>query len=181
MMAPDSPGAPVLGDSAVNPARIEAMVHGLCPLYEHIGLRVDRVDTVIACTVPLNEANSNHLGGVHAAVQWAVAEAIGGIAYFARPELGPCWIAVRDVTIVFTKVARTDLTAEATFGARQVAAIAEQLDRKGTADYEVDISLRDSAGDVVTSAVGHYYLRRITRPHEPRGLGVNTKRAANDG
>jgi acyl-coenzyme A thioesterase PaaI-like protein len=142
------------------PAGIEATVRKMCPLYTHIGLRVETLGDTIAATVPLTPANTNHLGGVHAAVQWALAEAVGGIAYFAHPELGPCWIAVRDVTIAFASVARTALRAEASFGAAQVDSILRQLDEHGTADYAVDINVRDTAGRVVTTATGHYYLRR---------------------
>lgn len=149
------------------PATLEARVREMCPLYEHIGLCIERLDDVIACSVPLSASNVNHLGGMHAAVQWAVAEAIGGIAYFAHPELGDCWIAVRDVTITFHRVARTDLRAEARFDADHRSAIVEQLDAEGTADYQVEIVLIDTDGTAVTTAVGHYYLRRRTT--EPDG------------
>ncbi|MBW3664333.1 MAG: DUF4442 domain-containing protein [Actinobacteria bacterium] len=163
----------------LTPAGIEAELRRLFPLYEHIGLRVESLGDTIVCAVPLTEANSNHLGGVHAAVQWAVAEATGGVVYFAHPEFGPCWIAVRNVTIEFLKVARTDLRAEATCGAAAVASIAEQLDGRGIAEYAIDISLRDTADQVVTTAVGHYYLRRTTGDRETvsRPARPSTRRA----
>lgn len=147
-------------DHSITPAGVEAMIRRMCPLYEHIGLRVESVGDTIACTVPLTVANGNHLGGMHAAVQWALAEAVGGVAYFAHPELGSCWIAVRDVRIEFAAVARTDLRAEATFTAADVAAITAQLDSHDTADYHVTITLRGADGQSVTTATGHYYLRR---------------------
>lgn len=142
------------------PAAIEARLRRLCPLYEHIGMRVESVGDVVAVTVPLIDANVNHLGGMHAAVQWAVAEALGGIGFLVHPELGDCWIVVRDVTIAFERVARTGLRAEAAFDAALVAGIASQLDATGRADYEVAITLRDTTGEVVTTATARYHLRR---------------------
>ncbi len=159
----------------ITPAGIEAMVRRMCPLYEHIGLRVESLNDTIACTVPLTEANGNHLSGMHAAVQWALAEAVGGIAYLAHPELGPCWIAVRDVRIEFAAVARTDLRAEATFGAAQIASIKGQLDAHGTADYTVAIALSDADEQIVTTATGHYYLRR-TVTQTPASIAGHQRR-----
>jgi acyl-coenzyme A thioesterase PaaI-like protein len=153
----------------LTPAGIEAKIRRMCPLYEHIGLRVESVSGTVACSVPLTPANANHLGGMHAAVQWALAEAVGGVAYFAHPELGPCWIAVRDVSIQFAAVARTDLRAQARFGRADIDAIAAQLDANGTADYTLDIPVNDAAGRVVTTATGHYYLRRTANNQQPKG------------
>lgn len=165
------------GDDLATPAEIQAMIRRLCPLYQHIDLRVETVSDPVACTVPLTAANANHLGGMHAAVQWALAEAVGGVAYFAHPELGPCWIAVRDVSIEFNAVARTDLRAEARFGAADVAAIARQLDAHGTAEYTVDLAVRDTAQRIVTTATGHYYLRRrtATRMAHSSDFGVDAR------
>ncbi len=144
----------------VSASAIEAKIWRMCPLYEHIDLRVESIGDTVACTVPLTVANTNHLGGMHAAVQWAVAEAVGGVGFFAHPELGECWLAVRDVTISFVTVATTALRAEARFDAAQVASIAAQLTDRQRANYEVECVLRDTSGQVVTTATGHYHLRR---------------------
>jgi acyl-coenzyme A thioesterase PaaI-like protein len=158
---------------AVEAPGVEAWLRDLIPLYQHIGLRIERLDDVLACTVPLTEANANHLGGVHAAVQWAAAEVLGGLAYFAHPELGDCWIVVRDLTISFKQVARSALRAEATFDAAMVDDVAAQLAATGRADYEIAMSLHNTAGEVVTTAVGHYHLRRVeSLPAEADGLGA---------
>ncbi len=148
--------------AAVTPAGLEELVRDFCPLYVYIGLGIESIEETLVCSIPLNHANSNHLGGVHAAVQWALAEAVGGLAYFAHPELGPCWIVVRDLQINFHKVARTGLRAEGVFDAAAVAATAAQLAATGRADYEVEITLRDTGGEVVTTGVGRYRLHRET-------------------
>jgi acyl-coenzyme A thioesterase PaaI-like protein len=161
MTKPESHRVPSIGaPGAVDIPELEARLHGLLPLYGHIGLRIVSLGDVLACTVPFTEANANHLGAVHAAVQWAAAEALGGLAYFAHPEFGECWIAVRDVSIDFKRVARTALRAEAVFDAPMVRDVAAQLAAHGRADYEIHMMLRDTSGGVVTTAVGHYVLRK---------------------
>lgn len=149
----DAPGG-------VDISALEDHLHRLLPLYGHIGLRIESLGDVLACTVPLTEANSNHLGAIHAAVQWAAAEALGGMAYFAHPEFGECWIAVREVNITFKRVARTPLRAEAVFDTTMAGDVAAQLSADGRADYELNMMLCDTGGDVVTTAVGHYVLRQ---------------------
>ncbi|HZQ79893.1 MAG TPA: DUF4442 domain-containing protein [Acidimicrobiia bacterium] len=145
---------------SVDIPELEARLHQLLPVYEYIGLRIESLGEVLACTVPLTEANANHLGAIHAAVQFAAAEALGGIAYFAHPEWGECWIAVRDVSIAFKRVARTSLRAEAVFDTAMATDVAAKLAAHGRADYELDMMLRNTGGEVVTTAVGHYVLRR---------------------
>lgn len=145
----------------VSAEKVEALLRRLCPIYEHIGLQVASVGDELSCTVPLIEANGNHLGGMHAAIQWAAAECLGGVAYTAHPELGRCWVAVRQVTIDFVAEARTDIRAVARFGPTDVAQVAEQLDMHGKAEYALDITICDLAGDKVATATGRYYLRRL--------------------
>ncbi|MEW6472010.1 MAG: PaaI family thioesterase [Actinomycetota bacterium] len=165
-----SDAALLAGTGAADAAALEARLRLLIPLYEHIGIRIESVGEVLACTVPLTEANANHLGGVHAAVQWAAAEVLGGIAFLAHPELGDCWIVVPDLNITFKRVARTALRAEAVFDAVRVDDVAAQLAATGRADYEVAMTLRDTTGDVVATAVGHYHLRRDGGDGEPPPL-----------
>ena len=150
-----------------DPGEIQALLWRLLPLYEDIGLKVESLGDVLALSVPVSDANSNHLGGVHAAVQWASAEALGGLAYFAHPEFGDCWIAVRDVSITFKRVARTALRSEAVFDAAMVDDVSAQLASSGRADFELQMKILDTAGEVVTTAVGHYHFRRI----EDEGAG----------
>src|SRR5947209_3081399 len=124
----------------LTPRQIDAILRGL-PLYEHIGLTVEKAGDVLECKAPITKSNSNHLGGMHAAVMWAAAEALGGIAYTAHPEFGACWFVVREVSISFKRVARTDIRARALFDSGSVAAITKQLVERGKAEYLLDVEL----------------------------------------
>lgn len=146
---------------ATSEADLQAWLHKTLPLYAYVGLSVDSWGDVLQCSVRLTENNRNHLGAVHAAVVWAVAETLGGIAYFAHvDELGKCFIAVREVTINFQKPARSDIRAKARFGAKELAQVQAQLDEAGKSEYDVDITVLDADDATVATARGRYYLRR---------------------
>lgn len=141
--------------------RIETLLRRLCPMYEQIGLSVERAGDEIVTVVPLTAFNANHLGGMHAAVQWAAAEAVGGIAYAAHPELGRCWVAVRSFAIDFRAVARTDVRAIASFGPQEVDRVQTQLWADAKADYSLRVRLVDTSGTLVAEGAGAYHLKLL--------------------
>jgi acyl-coenzyme A thioesterase PaaI-like protein len=141
--------------------RIETLLRRLCPMYEQIGLTVERAGDEIVTCVPLTPFNTNHLGGMHAAVQWAAAEAIGGIAFAAHPELGRCWVAVRSFAIDFRAVARTDVRAIASFGPEDVDRVRAQLRARAKADYSLRVRLVDTSGTLVAEGAGAYHLKLL--------------------
>jgi acyl-coenzyme A thioesterase PaaI-like protein len=165
----------------VNAQRIEALLRRLCPMYEQIGLRVERAGDEIVTSVPLTPFNANHLGGMHAAVQWAAAEATGGIAYSAHPEFGRCWVAVRSFAVDFRAVARTAVRATAAFGPEEVDRVQAQLRSRATADYSLSVAVHDTAGRLVAEGAGAYHLklldgRRAPGPRAaPRGAALGER------
>ena len=148
-------------DASTMEAELQAYLWKILPIYAYIGLIVESCGSVVQCSVPMIDPNRNHLGGMHAAVQWAVAEMLGGVAYYAhKAELGECWAVVRDVSISFLKPAMTDIRARASFGEAEVAQIKAQLDAAGKAEFVLDIELLDATNTLVTTGRGKYYLRR---------------------
>lgn len=142
------------------------------PLYAYIGLSVDNCGPDMQCSVPLAVQNRNHFGGMHAAVLWAVAEVLGGVAYFAhKAELGECWGAVREVSISFLKPALTDVRARASLDPGQAAQLKAQMDARGKIEFVLDIELLDAGNTVVAKARGKYYFRRTGS--SPPGFGAS--------
>ena len=61
-------------------ARIEARLKRNFPIYDYVGLEIESAsDGIYRCVVPLRESNVNHIATVHAAIQWAAAEVLGGM------------------------------------------------------------------------------------------------------
>ena len=69
--------------------KIQSFLWKLIPFYEHVELSIESArDGVYRCRLPLNDRTKNHLGTVHAAIQWASAEVLGGLVIWTirRPE-----------------------------------------------------------------------------------------------
>jgi acyl-coenzyme A thioesterase PaaI-like protein len=151
-------------------AELQHALHQVLPLYAVIGLQIDRLGDEPVCSVPLTAVNSNHLGSMHAAVIWAVAEAVGGLAYFGNAvDLGNCWIVVRDFTIRFKKPPRTRVHARTLFGPQQREQVKADLGASGMADYALEVVLVDDHDGVVATATGQYHLRRPQSPSTVTG------------
>ena len=55
------------------------------------------------CRIPLNDQNKNHIDTVHAAIQWAAAEVLGGLVIAVNFRDPPLFVAVRSVSIDFLR------------------------------------------------------------------------------
>lgn len=131
------------------------------PIYSFIGLQILEADPEGAkCFVPLSRNNTNHFGSVHAAVQWAMAEVLGGVISFPNFGGEDILTVVKEVTIRFERPAMTDLTSETSIGAGEIQRIKGDLAEGGKADFTLDIEVKDSSGTTVARVTGLYHTRR---------------------
>ena len=149
-------------------ARAEATLYRLCPLYELIELRVESMrDGVYRCRVPLNRANSNHLKTVHAAVQWASAEMLGGLVAMRiiGPErLATMYAAVQSVSIDFRRPARSAIIAEARFDEDEARHIEQQVRSGMDATFSLNATVRGDNGETIAVTEAVYVVRPQRRP-----------------
>ena len=148
-----------------NEERIGKLFRELLPLYEHIDLSVECASAgVFRCRVPLNEANSNHFDTVHAALQFAAAEMLGGLVAESLGLLGGQYLGVvRKFEIEFKTPATTDITAEAHVSDDELSAVVDRLNASGRVDFDVDSTVTDEQGTVVATARGTYAIRPALR------------------
>ncbi|WP_169577470.1 PaaI family thioesterase [Sinimarinibacterium sp. CAU 1509] len=134
-----------------------------CPLFDHIGLVVESAsDGVFRCTVPLTPENSNHFDTVHAAIQWASAEVLGGLVVMSIVPLErrtQTFAAVRSVNIEFLRPARTSIVAETRFDPAESVAIRAALDEGRNSEFSLESTVRDATGEPVAIAQARYVLR----------------------
>lgn len=142
-------------------AGIEAQLRARLPLYEHMGLRVESASNgVFRCAVPLREGNLNHFRTVHAALQWAAAEALGGLVWFStHPDESRFVPVIRRYTIEFKKPAWTEVVAETRFSDAEAAAMDAALERDGRYDFELESVIRNADGEIVAEGKGAYAIR----------------------
>lgn len=132
-------------------------------IYEFIGLEIlDSEPLVGRCRVKLTEATSNHIGTVHAGVQWMIAEVVGGVIAMRNLDTRRYVPVVRSVDIQFERRALGAVTAEGQLSESEFRRIETALAEEGKADFELDIVLATEAGPV-TRACGRYHLRDLER------------------
>jgi acyl-coenzyme A thioesterase PaaI-like protein len=138
---------------------IRRFTHGSCPIYEYIDLEIlDSEPRIGRCRVEMTEATSNHLGTVHAGVQWMAAEAVGGVIALRNFDPRRYVVVVRSVEIEFERPARGAIAVEACMSEDEFQRIEALLEEVGKADFELDIVIETEMGRV-TRAHGRYQLR----------------------
>jgi acyl-coenzyme A thioesterase PaaI-like protein len=140
---------------------IQSFLRRLIPFYEHVELSIESAkDGVYRCSLPLNDQTKNHLDTVHAAIQWASAEVLGGLVIAVNFLDSRLFVAVRSVTIEFLRPARSKIIAEVLFPDDRAEDIRRQLESKGEAEFEVRAVVRDSSQRDVATTVGQYVVRK---------------------
>lgn len=156
----------------VGEADIQALLAEHCPLYQHIGLVVESArDGIYRCHVPLDASNGNHLGTVHAAIQWAAAEMLGALVVlsaFGPEQLGQLYAAVKSASIEFIRPARTSITAEAFLGLEENERMVGVVAAGGEARFGLLANVRSTSGETLATLRAEYVVRR-RRPAAPTG------------
>ncbi len=143
-------------------AELQAQLRLLVPLYEHIDLTVESSSAgVYRCRVPLSARTKNHFNTVHAAIQWASGEVLGGLVLLANFQVTELFAVVRKVSIEFMQPARSAIVAEASFADAAVAEIRRGLEADGEAEFSLDAVVTDESGQEVARTSSTYLLRPI--------------------
>jgi uncharacterized protein (TIGR00369 family) len=140
---------------------IQSLLLELCPLYRHIRLSVESAGNgVYRCRIPLNEQNGNHIGSMHAALQWAAAEMLGGIVMIAKFDISQLFLVVKSLNIHFLKPARTGISAEAKVSDTEVEKIRQKLENCGEASFNIKAIVSDDSR-VVAETEAEYLVRKL--------------------
>lgn len=135
----------------------------LMPFYKFVGLEIEAAaDGVYRCRVPLNEQTGNHMMTMHAAVQWAVAEFLGGLVVVSvvdLNELPNIYGAVKSATINFMRAVRTDITAEARVDEPEIQRIKALVAEGKEALFTLNPILRDTEGKTVATFSAEFVVR----------------------
>jgi len=158
---------------AASETEVEAALRRIFPIYQHAGLAVESVrDGIYRVRLPLNRENGNHMNTVHAALQWAAAEVLGGLvvmAVFGLEQLDKMYGAVQSVSIDFQRPARSSIVAEALFGEREARQIKQMIRDGQDATFRLNAVVRDESGATVAVTEAAYIVRplRLAKPDAP--------------
>lgn len=142
---------------------IQDLLYRVCPLYAHMGLTVEFArDGRYRCRVPLSPQNINHLGTVHAALQWALAEVLGGLAVlsiFPPARFATLYAAVTWAESEFLKPARGELIAESRLDGAEQDRVRQAVDAGDEGRFGLATTVGLDDGTVVAQLRARYIVR----------------------
>jgi thioesterase domain-containing protein len=140
---------------------VNAMFEDRIPVIHRLGIRIAEVrDGFIAGTAPL-AGNLNYQGSMYAGTLFGLGEALGAVVFAANFDLNRFTATVKEVQIRYCHPAMTDIRAEASLEATEIARIKREADSAGKAEFVLDAELTDTAGVVVATTHGTYQVRRL--------------------
>lgn len=139
-----------------------AFIEGI-PANQLLGLKVEEMgDGVGVVRLPWRDEIANHVGSVHAAALFAIADATSGAAMTGA--LGDLVASVtplaRGGEITYKKVARGDILGRAEISAQELARLRDELEREGVVRPDVVVTMTDADGTVVATAVFHWHVKK---------------------
>jgi acyl-coenzyme A thioesterase PaaI-like protein len=145
-------------------ARLEKGLRRTFPIYDFVGIEVQSArEGVYRCFVPFRPENLNHIATIHAAIQWAASEVLGGLVMMSALEGVPFFAVVKNVSIEFKRPARSGITTECEFAEEAKRKLRADFERDGEAGFSLDVRVCDDKGVEVATATAEYLSRR------PRG------------
>lgn len=105
--------------------------------------------------------NLNYQDSMYAGTLFGLGEALGAVVFAANFDVGRFTATVKDVQIRFRRPAMTDVRAEASLDANEIARVTREADSAGKAEFVLDAELTDTAGVVVATTHGTYHVRKL--------------------
>jgi len=109
------------------------------------------------------KGNENHIGTMYAGALFTAAEMPVGAIYLTTFDVYKYYPVVKEMTIQYRKLAKTDVTVELSLTDEQVAGIQSETDETGKSEFTVQVDVKDESGEVVAVGKGIYQLRMIGR------------------
>ena len=130
------------------------------PFNQFLGIRVQGGQSPAVLLLPDDARYTNHLGTVHAAALFALAEAASGQCFLEQPELTDDRIlaVVRGSEIKYRQPARGEIRARARLDADDWAAAVRTLAERGRVFCAVDVELLDLEESVVAHASFRWFF-----------------------
>lgn len=144
-----------------NIAFIESIIKSVLPLATFMDVKILQAqDETYSCLVPLNDNTKNHFNSVHAAIQWAGAELLGGVVWIKNMPSDDYLLVLKEMNIKFVKPVMEDVTATTYFSDEQALELNHALADNGRHDFDLHSEIKDKAGNVLANTHAQYAVRR---------------------
>jgi len=152
-----------MGEGAVEEKykAVAAYLESAIGIVKHMGLKVISMrERHVKLLMPLHE-NVNHVGSMYAGSLFTLGEIMGGAIFVASFDIGKYYPLVKEVRIRYRKPALTEITVAAALSEDRVEQIRKEMEEKGKGDFDLDLELIDTNGEVVSLMQGTWQGRKI--------------------
>jgi len=146
----------------VNLDELTAGIQGLIPILGKMGVTIVDASRGRAAAVLPAGPNGNHFGTTYAGSLFTVAEMLGGVIGFNTfSGLEGFVPLVKSLDIQFKRPATTDVTATTSLSDEEIARIETEALATGRAQFVLEATVTDFAGEVVATTTGVYQMRKF--------------------
>ena len=141
---------------------IKSHLDAAVPFARYVGVKLLEIgDGTASAELEQREEVSNHIASMHAGAMFSLGEAASGAALAGA--LAPVILEMRPVaanaSISFKKVAKGTLTAHAK-ASLDGATIIKTIEDEGKVAFDVNVDIKDAAGDTVVEMTVNWYVSK---------------------
>ncbi|NQD91995.1 DUF4442 domain-containing protein [Pseudomonas sp. CrR25] len=103
--------------------------------------------------------NQNHIGSMYAGALFTLAEIPGGALFLTSFDSQRFYPVIKEMNLRFRRPASGDIRVEARLTSAEIERLQHEAATLGKADYQLDLQLTDTHGEVVAESCGLYQLR----------------------
>lgn len=135
--------------------KFEELYHLTCkaiPFVEKTGLELlEARRGYVKFKMPL-KGNENHIQTMYVGAQCVLTDLPGGTLFLTAFDNDKYFPVVKEMTVRYRKMAKTDLTIEGSLSEAEIARIQEELNQKGKSDFIIDFEILDTNKVAVTTS-----------------------------
>ncbi len=129
-------------------------------LNKSMGIQLVPSDAAHILELPESSLLLNHVGTIHASVQFALAEAGSGEFLLRHLGEGEVFAVLRTADVKFRKPAHGALRATARFASGTAEGVSTELSQRGRAVVSVHVEIADASGVVTMTGQYDWFLQR---------------------
>jgi len=147
----------------LTPETIKQTVEKAVPFVERMGLKAYELRPGrVRLGAPL-KGNENHIGSIYAGALFTLAEMPVGALFLTTFDASKYYPIVKEVTIKFVRLARSDVSIEMVLSEEETERIRTEAAQNGKSEFTLEGEIKDESGVVVAVSRGIFQIRAVGR------------------
>ena len=142
-------------------ATLKPYIEETIPWVKASGLKAEVLENRHVVLRLPRDQHLNHVGIVYAGSLFMLMEIAGAALFGCTYPLGKYIPINKEMHIKFLKMGITDILCDLSISEEKAAAMIVPIDEKGKGEWVLEMDCRDTGGNVVSSSVCHYYIKKI--------------------